>query len=83
MPYVKKEQRISMNTEIKDIPLGGAGNLNYTLTTICQYYLKLHGLKYATINDIVGALEGAKIEFYRRVATPYEEEKIMQNGDVY
>jgi len=41
------------------------------------------GLTYQTINDVIGALEGAKMEFYRRVAVPYEEGKIILNGDVY
>jgi hypothetical protein len=41
------------------------------------------GLSYQTINDIVGALEGAKLEFYRRVAVPYEDKKIIENGDVF
>ena len=41
------------------------------------------GNSYATINDIIGALEGAKMEFYRRVVAPYEDEKIKENGDVY
>lgn len=34
------------------------------------------------INDCIGACEGAKLEFYRRVASPYEDVKIKQNGDV-
>ena len=31
----------------------------------------------------MGALECAKLELYRRVAAPYEDVKIMENGDVY
>jgi hypothetical protein len=46
-------------------------------------YLRKHGLSYHNINDILGALEGAKLEFYRRVAVPYENGKIQENGDVY
>lgn len=41
------------------------------------------GLKYDTINDILGALEGSKLEFYRRIAVPYENVKLAENGDVY
>ena len=29
------------------------------------------------------ALEGAKLEFYRRIVAPYEELKIKENGEVY
>jgi len=59
------------------------GQLNYLFTTMLSQYLQLNGTSYQTINDIVGALEGAKLEFYRRVAVPYEDQKIKENGDVY
>ena len=32
---------------------------------------------------MVGVLECAKLELYRRMAAPYEDEKIEDNGDVY
>ena len=38
---------------------------------------------YQAINDIVGAVEGAKLEFVRRIVNPYEDKKIKENGDVY
>ena len=59
------------------------GELNYMITIQCREYLERHGLKYQTVNDILGALEGAKLEFYRRVAAPYEDKKIKENGDCY
>jgi len=59
------------------------GELNYAITTLIKNYQEYKGLRYQTINDIVGALEGAKCEYYRRVAIPYENEKIKSNGDVY
>jgi hypothetical protein len=31
----------------------------------------------------MGALEGAKMEMYRRVAAGYEDKAILRNGDVY
>ena len=31
----------------------------------------------------IGALEAAKLEFYRRVVAPYEDQKMLDNGDVY
>jgi hypothetical protein len=33
--------------------------------------------------EAIGALECCKLEFYRRVAVPYEDRKIKSNGDVY
>ena len=46
-------------------------------------YLEAKGESYKTINDIVGALEGAKAEFQRRIVAPYEDKKRQINGDVY
>jgi hypothetical protein len=59
------------------------GELNFKFTALAVAYVERHGLSYRTINDILGALEGAKLEFYRRVAIPYENGKIQENGDVY
>jgi hypothetical protein len=60
-----------------------AGELNYLLTTELLRYLSLKGLSYQTINDIIGALEGAKSEFQRRVVGPYEDTKMEENGDLF
>ena len=81
MPYIKQERRIAI-LGLDESP-STAGELNYLLTTCIVDYSRLKGLSYQTINDIVGALEGAKLEFYARVARPYEDTKIQQNGDVY
>lgn len=79
MPYIKQDQREELKRRYPD----GAGELNYYFTLIIKEYIKNAGLSYQVINDIIGALEGAKLEFYRRVAVPYEDSKIKQNGDVY
>ena len=79
MPYIKPERRLPIEpTHTKDV-----GELNYDFTTLIVYYLKQHGLSYQSVNDILGAFEGAKLEFYRRVVVPYEDKKIIENGDVY
>ena len=79
MPYIKWEKRTPLHQEK---PLD-AGELNWALTMLVLAYIDAHGKSYQTINDILGALEGAKLEFYRRVAVPYENRKISENGDVY
>jgi hypothetical protein len=77
MPYIDKHRR---DTIVKpETP----GELNFMITELLISYMNENGLNYGTINDIVGACEGAKLEFYRRVAVPYEDIKIKQNGDVY
>lgn len=79
MPYIEKSRRPMV---LRDGP-GTAGELNYALTLVIRSYLKAKGLQYQTCNDIVGALEGCKVEFQRRVVAPYEDSKIKANGDVY
>ncbi len=80
MPYIKQDHR-------EDLAMGhirpkDAGELNFLITVIIKDYYDDKG-GYQSINDVVGALEGAKLEFYRRIAAPYEDLKIKENGDVY
>ncbi len=87
MPYIQKPIRDMMVTaRIHDPDV--AGELNFAITKLLVQYWQdacrtTVGGSYQAINDILGALEGAKLEFYRRVAVPYEERKIKENGDVY
>lgn len=79
MPYIKQVDReLLYETEDPETP----GELNYWLTLVIDNYFHKYQ-NYQAINDIIGALEGAKLEFYRRVAVPYENKKIQENGDVY
>ncbi len=83
MPYITVNRRVDFQLEKLDnlIPTN-PGELNYLITYLCDQYWQQSG-NYQGINDIVGALEGAKMEFYRRVAAPYENLKSAENGDVY
>ena len=78
MPYItKKERELRQSGNILT-----QGELNYRITSLCIQYLETNGLHYSVINEVVGALECAKLEFYRRVAIPYEDKKIKENGDI-
>ena len=79
MPYIKQEDRARLLTEIPETP----GELNYIITKLLLRYITVKGINYQTINDIVGALECCKSEFYRRVVAEYENKKAKENGDVY
>lgn len=79
MPYVPQQIRQELHSGHAATP----GGLNYQITRLLVEYIDVHGLSHQTINDILGALTGAQAEFYRRVAVPYEDKKIEQNGDVY
>lgn len=85
MPYVSPEARRRLD---EGATPEGAGELNYAITRVVDEYLSRLGgedgrLRYAHLNEVMGVLECAKLELYRRVAAPYEDEKIAENGDVY
>lgn len=80
MPYIPEHVR-STAAVAPETP----GDLNYAITITLKRYLdRWQGnYSYKDLNDILGAIEGAKLEFYRRVVVPYEDKKMEQNGDVY
>ena len=82
MPYIKQSDREYIKPGSEFTPVE-PGQLNYQITCLIRTYIQANGLSYQRINDVLGALEGAKLEFYRRVAVPYEELKMQENGDVY
>ena len=85
MPYVKQEARDRLHHLIEAFyatPLKDAGELNYIITSLVQTYVAGHGVSYQRFNDVMGALEGAKLELYRRGIAPYEDRKANENGDV-
>lgn len=83
MPYINNENDNRLAVAAPGVPAYDAGELNFKLTRVIDQYMRAHGMSYKNINDVIGALEGAKLEFYRRVAAPYEDGKILENGDVY
>jgi hypothetical protein len=84
MPYITgQHDRAMLNPVTKCAPATHAGELNYQITMLCIAFMEREGKTYDAINTVVGALECAKLEFYRRAAAPYEDGKIKQNGDVY
>jgi hypothetical protein len=58
------------------------GELNYCITNMCLKFLGSNP-RYTDFNTVIGVLECAKLEMYRRAVAPYEDTKIIENGDVY
>lgn len=57
-----------------------SGNINYAVSRVCGSIMGK--ISYPKIAIITGVLENIKQEFYRRVAEPYEDKKILENGDI-
>ena len=93
MPYIKKEQGVQVDTQIKELAnsilntIGDdktqrAGVLNYTITKLLPEVYTLDKVRYNDINEIIGKFECCKSEFYRRGVVPYENLKLLENGSV-
>jgi hypothetical protein len=91
MPYIPADKRTNLDDPLASLAAkvivedsrSQAGVLNYCITALFNEVLKTRGLNYSNVNELIGVLECAKLELYRRVASPYEDEKIQSNGDVY
>ena len=81
MPYIEKALRAPIDEHVDKLTLNSPGELNYAITKLIMGYTK-NRVRYSTINDVVGAIECAKAEFYRIVVAPYEDLKIVQNGKI-
>mgnify|MGYP001571596617 CR=1 FL=1 len=94
MPYIKEHERSNidaaffreMNSGRHDWSFVAAtmtpGQLNYLFTRFIVRYFN-YSPNYQRIDEILGTLDAVAKEFYRRVAVPYEEKKLEENGDVY
>ena len=91
MPYIKAEKREPLDPAIdlllnalreleSDDPSNDmGGNLNYVITRLLH---RCYSTKYSEMAQAVSVLEMAKLEYYRKVAAPYENQKEFENGSV-
>lgn len=85
MPYISQARRLQLDGAIAMLSgamMDSPGELNYVITKLCVAHARV-APNYAVHNAVIGALECAKLEYYRRVIAPYESAKIAENGDVY
>jgi hypothetical protein len=80
MPYTKQKDRDAVTESgiAKNV-----GDLTFQLTQVCIKYLTEERLTYQRIAEVRAALGGTLTEIDRRVAFPYEDRKIRENGDVF
>lgn len=89
MPYIKKTDREkyerSLDSLVRHLPediTTLAGEFNYVVSSLAKRYINKHGEKYARYQALLGAMDLAKMEVYRRFVLPYEDECIRKNGDI-
>ena len=90
MPYIAPDDREKFDECIEHISdsILTCGDINYVVSSIISKYLESVNIaegkvSYFHINQMIGVLECAKLELYRRIAVPYEDIKITENGDIY
>lgn len=80
MPYIDPKVRTILNEG--DEPRT-AGEYTYAFYKLMIDLLSnTDNPRFVNYHNIIGAVEAAKLEFYRRHVAPYEDKKIEQNGDV-
>jgi hypothetical protein len=94
MPYINESARLELDNCIENmvecLTHGNdvsneeftvlLGEINYCFSRILAK--SMGQISYSKIAMITGVLENVKQEFYRRIATSYEEKKIIENGDI-
>jgi len=91
MPYITQKDRdrydnlvdelVEKLVEIDDTQLV-KGHHNYIMYTLALKLADRLGIRYATLQDIIGTFDCCKIEFYRKVVAPYEIKAEKRNGNI-
>lgn len=84
MPYITG----SSQKQVDQYGPSTVGELNYALTKVVLGYLERQRYEdgresYRHYNDVLGALEGCKLEMYRRKIAGYEDFAREKNGDIF
>lgn len=81
--YINSLHHALVGLEADDENNNMESNLNYIITRLLfMVYGTFDTTNHKQINDAVGLLEGVKLEFARKVAFPYGNQKEFENGPV-
>lgn len=92
MPYIPQSERKLLNASLEELmhqlslfeDSKQDGALNYCVSRLVAGVLKpASGWRYWKIARGIAVFICAALEFYRRVAAPYEDKAINNNGDIY
>ncbi|MEK7066858.1 MAG: hypothetical protein AAB949_00570 [Patescibacteria group bacterium] len=97
MPYIPQKDRkeldpiidqlaekINMLSREQKNESAFTGLLNYTCTRLALKIVRLRfgKIRYWIVASVTGVFKNVSDEFYRRLASPYEDKQIAKNGDV-
>ena len=82
MPYIKQSRREKLDPLVdllREKQIKADGDLNYLLYAYCLRHVEP---SYNQYKNFCGELRQCVTEIERRLLGPYEDEKIIENGDV-
>lgn len=84
MPYINRKDRQMLDALVNNFMRYGKihGRLNYFIYKLTKEAIRVNGESYGSYKEIIGELECAKLEIYRRMISKYEDKKIEENGDI-
>lgn len=85
MPYIKQKEKDVLSDHIENIQalIKSKGDLNYLICELVGRLILDGGkLSYTTMSEWIDAVHDAEQELRRRILTPYEVAKMLDNGDV-
>ena len=84
MPYIKAERRELLNPLLEKLAaeVNTEGEMNYCIYKLACLLIEKMGESYDNYSLCGSAMEHAKLEWYRRRVAPYEDKKIIENGDI-
>ena len=84
MPYIEDKDKLEMNDAINDLFMfiRSKGDLNYAISELTGKLIVTTGISYTNMSEKIDAVHDAECELRRRLLDPYEDKKIIENGDV-
>ncbi len=85
MPYTEEEARVGQYDPLEELAreINVKGDLNHAICElVALVIIRNGGMGYTNVSNWVDAAGGAHDELRRRLLDPYEDVKIVENGDV-
>jgi hypothetical protein len=85
VPYTREERRGRQYEIIEELVnvIRDKGDLNHAICELTALLIaKTGGMGYTNVSEWIDAVNGARKEMERRLLAPYEDMKIIENGDV-